>query len=333
MIFHPGILALLLGSALTTAMMCFSAYEGAKIIQGWDLRSGSEQQLQLERRTYLISTVMSYAMGFQLLSLFLFIYTADSLSSLFVGAMCAAGSLNVNGFGYPSLIVKIAGCLLAGLWLIINATDNKAHDYPLIRGKYWLLLCMAPVLIADTTLQSFYLLSLKPNIITSCCSILFNTDTTTVMGNLSSLPQTGSMAIFFVSATLVMVLGLNVYLRAKGALLFGLAAFCHLSISIVALISFISIYFYELPAHHCPFCLLHQEYAYIGYFLYAAALVSAIAGMGTAIISHFQSIASLSLILPAMQKKLVLTSLVATAIFVFITGYSIVFSNLSIVGQ
>ena len=88
-------------------------------------------QLELERRTYLISTFMSYAMGFQLLSLFLFIYTADTLSSLFIGAMCAAGSLKVNGFGYPTLILKIVSCLLAGLWLIVNYIDNKAYDYPI----------------------------------------------------------------------------------------------------------------------------------------------------------------------------------------------------------
>ena len=145
MIFHPGILALLLGSVLTSSMLCYCAYEGVRIIRNWDIRSGSERQLELERRTYLISTVMSYALGFQLLSLFLFIYTADTLSPLFVGAMCAAGSLKVNGFGYPALILKIVNFLLAGVWLIVNFTDNKARDYPLIRIKYWLLLFITPL--------------------------------------------------------------------------------------------------------------------------------------------------------------------------------------------
>ncbi len=84
-------------------------------------------------------------LAFELLSLFLFIYTADTLSSLFVGAMCAAGSLNVNGFGYPAVILKIVNFLLAGLWLIINYTDNKAHDYPLIKIKYGLLLFITPI--------------------------------------------------------------------------------------------------------------------------------------------------------------------------------------------
>jgi hypothetical protein len=62
-------------------MLGYSVYEGVRIIRHWDIDSGSEYQLDLERRTYLISTLMAYAMGFQLLSLFLFIYTADTLSA------------------------------------------------------------------------------------------------------------------------------------------------------------------------------------------------------------------------------------------------------------
>jgi hypothetical protein len=327
--FHPGIFALLLGSGLTAAMLCYSAYEGLRIIRSWDIDCGSEGQLELERKTYLISTLMSYAMGFQLLSLFLFIYTADTLSPLFIGAMCAAGSLKVNGFGYPTLMVKIGSCLLAGLWLIVNTTDNKAHDYPLIRIKYWLLLLIAPLLIVETTLQGLYLLSLRPNIITSCCAVLFSADADTAMSELLALPHWLSQAIFFVSAPMALAAGLYVYLKAKGAILFAIATLCHFIISMVALISFISIYFYELPTHHCPFCLLHQEYGYIGYLLYATILVGAISGMGVGVIHPFRSIASLHQVIPPMQKKLAMLSLSATLVFMLIAVYAILFSNLS----
>jgi len=36
----------------------------------------------------------------------------------------------------------------------------------------------------------------------------------------------------------------------------------------MAILSFISVYFYELPTHHCPFCILQKEYGYVGYPLY-----------------------------------------------------------------
>jgi hypothetical protein len=330
MILHPGILALLLGSVLTSSMLCYCAYEGVRIIRGWDISSGSERQLGLERRTYLVSMVMSYVLGFQLLSLFLFIYTADTLSPLFVGAMCAAGSLKVNGFGYPALILKIVSCLLAGLWLIVNFTDNKAPDYPLIRTKYWLLLGIAPFLLAEISIQAWYLLGIKPNIITSCCGTLFSTDAKTVISDLLALPRLLSQIAFFASTLIVMVLGLFVYLKTKGACLFSIASLLHFFISIGALISFISIYFYELPTHHCPFCILHSEYRYVGYPLYLAILVSVLSGLGAGVLNPYRKIDSLHEVIPCIQKRLALISMLANIVFFFVSGYGILSSNLSL---
>jgi hypothetical protein len=329
MTFHPGILALLLGSVLTTSMLCYAAFEGARIIRYWDIRSGSERQLELERRTYLVSTVMSYALGFQLLSLFLFIFTADTLSPLFVGAMCAAGSLNVNGFGYPALLLKIVTFLFAGLWLIVNFTDNKAPDYPLIRIKYGLLLAMAPLLIAETGVLGGYLLGLKPNIITSCCGTLFTADANTIMSDLLILPRPLSQTAFFTSAPIALAFGLYVYRRGTGVWLFSAASLIHFFISITALISFISIYFYELPTHHCPFCILHPEYGYVGYFLYAALLAGAVSGLGTGAVMPFKKIESLKEVIPGLQKRLALISILSNLSFILIAGYGILFSNLS----
>ena len=96
MIFSPAILALFVGSLITTGLLLAAAFFGVQILRFWDLNSGSELQLKLERQTYLISTFVAYAFAFELLSLFLFIYTVDHLHTFFVGAMCAAGSLNAN---------------------------------------------------------------------------------------------------------------------------------------------------------------------------------------------------------------------------------------------
>ena len=149
MILHPAIVALVIVSFLMTAMSLSGAFFGIRIIRRWDLASGSEEQLALERRTYLISTILSYVFVFEIGSLFLFIYTADSLHTLFVGAMCAAGALYVDPYGYPTFLLKILNVILAGLWLIVNYVDNRAYDYPLIRKKYALLLILAPLILAE----------------------------------------------------------------------------------------------------------------------------------------------------------------------------------------
>ena len=135
MIFHPLVLSLYVSSALVAFMVLYAAGFGAQILGKWDLTSGSELQLALERKTYLVSTLLAYGFGAQLLSLFLFVFTADRLHSLFVGAMCAAGTLYLNGYGYPVLILKAANFIVAGLWLLVNFVDNRGYDYPLIRVK------------------------------------------------------------------------------------------------------------------------------------------------------------------------------------------------------
>ena len=136
MFFKPDILALFISSFLISGMVLYSCFYGALILKYWDINSGSETQLHLERRTYLISTIMAYALAFQLLSFFLFIYTADNLHTFFTGAMCAVGSLNVNQWGFPVVFLKTITFILGGMWLIINYVDNRGYDYPLIKTKY-----------------------------------------------------------------------------------------------------------------------------------------------------------------------------------------------------
>jgi len=71
MIQHPAILALTVASLLTGLMLIYAGWYGTRILEKWDLQSGSELQLDLERRTYLISVILSYALLFQIGSLFL----------------------------------------------------------------------------------------------------------------------------------------------------------------------------------------------------------------------------------------------------------------------
>ena len=203
MILHPAVLALSAGSLVVTFMVLSAAFYGVKILKHWDLKSGSELQLNLERQTYLISTIMSYAFGFQLFSLFLFIFTADTLAGLFTGAMCAAGTLNVNGFGYPALLFKIINFILGGVWLIVNYTDNRAIDYPLIKKKYAFLLVVAPFILVEMVLQGAYFLNLDAHVITSCCGSLFSPEGEGIGALFLSTLPTMPMKIVFYAAVIL----------------------------------------------------------------------------------------------------------------------------------
>jgi hypothetical protein len=307
MILHPGVIALLVSSGLISFLALYASWYGAAILRSWDMGSGSSRQLELERRTYLISTILSYVFTFQLLSLFLFVYTADSICPLFVGAMCAAGTLNVNSFGYPVLGLKIVNFLLAGLWLVLNTADNRAEDYPLIRKKYALLLAIVPLLVLETAFQFLYIRGLNPNVITSCCGSLFSPSGGGVAAELASLPP-GPVAVAF-TVSLVLALGAGLLFRARGmgGCAVGVLAVIAFLTGILALISFIGLYVYEIPTHHCPFCVLQPEYHRVGYLLYAGLLGGAVTGLGVGILMPFRRIASLSSVVPALQRRLALS--------------------------
>jgi hypothetical protein len=326
--FHPGVIALFSSSVLIAAMLLYSAYYGYLIVRHWDVSSGSELQLALERRTYLISTILTYAFAFQLLSLFLFVFTADNIHSLFVGAMCAAGTLNVNEYGYPALLLKTFNFLLAGIWLIINYVDNRGYDYPLTRKKYALLLGLAPFALAEAVLTASYFLWLDPHVITSCCGSLFGTESGFIGSDLASLPARPMMALFWASAAIYLASGLFFIWRRKGATLFGLLALGTLIVSILSVISFVCVYFYELPTHHCPFCILQGEYWYVGYPLYAALFGGAVAGAGVGVLQPFRHVQSLRAIIPQAQKRLAWFALGSYATFLTLVIFGIVSSNL-----
>ncbi len=320
MIQHPGILALLVASGIVSLLLAAAGWQGFRILLGWDLHSGSEVQLDLERRTYLVSTLVANALLIQILSLFLFIFTAEGLHNQFVGAMCAAGSLAVNAYGYPTLLMKVATCLLAGVWLVLHRADTQGYDYPLIRPKYLLLLVLVPLVLTETWLQLSYLTGLKADVMTSCCGSLFGQGRQGFAAELAGLPPRLMQPVFWGTFAALLAAGFLLLRFRRGAGLFSVLSLTFLLVAVAALISFFCLYIYELPTHHCPFCLLKREYGWVGYPLYATLLGGAIAGLGVGALGLFRNRKSLAAVLPALQARLAWSTLILAALFTLIVG-------------
>ncbi|MFP5213965.1 MAG: hypothetical protein ACLGPL_11370 [Acidobacteriota bacterium] len=332
MILTPAIIALMMGLVIAVVMTVYSSTIGIRILRDWDISSGSESQLELERKTYLISTILAYVMGFELFSLFLFVYTVDSIHGLFVGAMCAAGSLNVNGYGYSALLVKMLVFCLCGLWLILNHTDNQAADYPLIRRKYRFLLTITGLILLESFLVFHYFAGMQPQVITSCCGALFSGKAGGLAGDMAAMPPLVAKTLFYLSVVLTVRSGVHTYATGRGARVFGWLSLWLLLFSLVSIVSFISVHFYELPTHHCPFCLLQKEYGYVGYPLYLSLFGAGIAGTGAAMLDRFRSVASLAEVVPRVQKHLCLTAIVGFVLFAAIASYPLLFSDFILEG-
>jgi hypothetical protein len=327
-IINPAVIALVGGSAMGGALLVGAAAQGVAVLRGWDLSSGSERQLALERRTYLVSTLLGFALAFEVASLFLFVFTADALAPQFTGAMCAAGSLRAGPFGYAVLLLKLVNAVLAGLWLILDRADQAGHDYPLIRVKYAALLLLAPPALAEVGLQAAYFAGLRPEVITSCCGSLFGEAGGGLGSGLASLPPRQAGAAL--AAVLAAALAAQVRFRLAGrwALPAGLLAAAALPVGLAAVVSVISPYVYELPTHHCPFCLLQPEYGWLGYPLYGALLLGAVAGAGVALLHPARRVASLAAAVPALQRRLGTASLLGLGLFAALSAWKVLASGL-----
>jgi hypothetical protein len=329
-ILHPAVIALFVGSLLISGMLVATAFFAVKILRHWDLSSGSERQIAFERRTYLLATIMTCCCAFQLLSLFLFIHVADSLSTLFPGAMCAAGTLNLNRFGYPTLVLKIVTFLMAGFWLILNHADNKGYDYPLIRVKYALLLVITPLLLVETAVQGGYFLSLEPRVITSCCGSLFGGESSGAAPTLAALRDLPVLAGLAGAIALTIIAGWIYLWLGRGGYLVAALSAATFAIGVVGLLSAIPVYIYALPTHHCPFCMLHREYGHVGYLLYATLLGGGVAGMGMGGLQPFLGVASLASSLPMLQRRLTLSVMICYGLFGGIAAWQVMVSELQL---
>lgn len=330
MIFQPAIIALLLAAGLSLFMLLAAAPFAVQVIRRWDISSGSEQQLKLERLTYLFSTLLVFVCVVQILAALLFVFNADKMSVMFVGAMCAVGALNVNEFGFPALYLQLALFFLATIWLALNHADSCARDYPLVKLKYALLLAALPLFALSLGLQINYFLGLKADVITSCCGSMFSTDAPTIASEVSALDPRPALLGFYGTLAAAIALAvwhwrrpnqLNGYATGLGAL----AAFIA---SIGGVLAFISLYIYEHPHHHCPFCILKPEYDYQGYALYVPLFAATAAGLSAGVLRLFANRPSLAQVIPPLTGKLAGIAAAGYTLFVLIASWMIWSSNL-----
>jgi len=330
MLFQPAIIALLLASGLAVLMLAAAAPFAVQVIRRWDIASGSELQLALERRTYLFSTLLGFVFAAQLGALLLFVFTADRLSVMFVGAMCAVGTLNVNAYGFPALLTQIGVFFLAAMWLTINHADSQARDYPLVRLKYALLLVLLPLLAGSFWLELQYFRGLKANVITSCCGSLFSGEARTIAGEASGLPAQAAIVLFYAALTATLAAALVHWRRAgrtSGYILAATSGGAFIA-AITGILSFVSLYIYEHPHHHCPFCILKPEYDYQGYALYLPLFVATAAGLGAGALQPFAGIPSLATSLPRLSARLAAVAAIGFVVFAALASYFVLASNL-----
>lgn len=333
MLLDPASIALTAASLLVGTFTLYACGVGAHILLKWNPKSADEIQLQLERKTYLVSSILNHVLSVELITLFMFIAAADRLHQFFTGAMCAAGVLNANPLGEVTLMVRTASFLCCGIWLVVNKVDTQIWDFPLIRVKYAFLLFMGPLLIAEGTLQTMFLAGLDPQVLTSCCGVVFSTDSVSLKAEMAHLPPKLTAGCFYIGMGLTMIAGTRLLRTGRSGLLYSLLSIAVFILALLALMAYFCLYVYESPSHHCPYCMLQREYHFVGYFFYAALLLGVIAGASIGLIGRFRRKTALNGLIESIQKRLCRASMLGYSLFTLAVSIPVVFGDFKLAGN
>jgi hypothetical protein len=327
MIFQPTALALLLAATLIAILLAGCGLFALHLLRHWNAAAGSEMQIALERRTYLVSTLVALSLGLSLPMLALFVHNADAMAPFFSGAMCAVGSLKVNVWGMPALLTLLASFFIAAAWLLLNHLDSLGWDTPLIRPKYRLLLLLAPLSVAQAVFLWLYYLDLNPEVITSCCGSLFGPEAAGVAAEVAALPLAVALPLFWGVYLVTLSVGVVFLWRQRLGIFFSLLVMLNFAVTLMAVVAFIAPYIYEQPQHHCPFCLLQAEHGYAGWLLYLPLFLATVAGLGVGLAASVRA-ESLLPFAPRLAINLAKIALAALLVLGLLILFYIYRSNL-----
>jgi hypothetical protein len=183
------------------------------------------------------------------------------------------------------------------------------------------------------TLQLRFFLALRPEVITSCCGTLFDRGTG-LAAELAALPVRPTMLAFYLTIGLCALL-IGACLRWRGRWLRGLlalAALVLLPVALAAIISFVSLYIYQLPTHHCPFDILQGHYHYVGYPLYLGLSGAVFFGILPGLCSPLRRIDSLAGVVSAAERRWLLLAGAGLLLFTVLASWPVLFSPFLLLG-
>jgi len=241
------------------------------ILKYWDFNKIDNYQYTLEKKSYLIGLIIYFSIITKIIIYPYFIFTLDKLSTIIPGAMCATGVISANNFGHPLFILKSSIVLFGSIWLAINKLDIRSKKFLYIKKKLYFYIFIFILFILEFYLDISFFLNLTTKDLVTCCSVIFSQDNQTLPFGIST---TTLLILFYISFTLLFISNIkkNIYISF-------ILSFVFLYLSYYSVIYFFGTYIYQLPTHHCPFCMMQSDYYFIGYFIFLSLFLTVFFGI------------------------------------------------------
>lgn len=280
MLLTPEVLTINILNLLFLIFASIAFYYSVKIVLKYDFNATTTLQYNLEKQSYLVAIIIKFIFYIKVLLFIFFIFTLDDISNILPGAMCGAGVVNATGYGTYLLVLKIINLYIFAYWLVLNNEDMKSEKQIYLKLKFKVYIFAYFLLMLEIGLESMMFFSIDTKSVVDCCGAIFSTTDGTYMAHLLNIDPTILLSSFYA----VFVLIIFAYVL-KNRYLFSFMNLLLVIIALVSLIAFFGTYIYELPTHHCPFCLLQRDYNYIGYFLYIFLFIGTFYGIIFGLIS------------------------------------------------
>ena len=246
---------------LLLIVLSYTVVQSFFILKAFNTTHSENRELFVEKKSYLISLLVSASLYVKILLIALFLYALNDLAYVVPGAMCVTGVLNTNGYGEVVLALKIVVLVLASLWLLLNKEDLHSKDGIYFKKKVYAFLALYLFILIEFILSLLYLSSIDTQIPVACCAYKYVEIENTLPFSLSI----EYLIILFY--TLFFLVVFSAYIKQKVILLLSATAFIY--ISYYAIVYYFGGYIYGDITHKCPYCLLQKEYNYIGYIIYS----------------------------------------------------------------
>ncbi len=279
MILTPEVLAILILNVLFTLFGAVAFMLSIKIYLNWNRDSTSASQYKLERESILAATIIKYIFFIKVPLFLFFIFTLDKISNVLTGAMCAAGVVDATEYGAYLIILKIINLYLFASWLKLNSEDARDENQPYVRLKFGFFVVIFFLFAVEVVLEGLMFSSIEIEKMVSCCGSIYSSSANSAISAIFSIGTAELLALFYGNYLLIVL-----FYYAKKRYLFAIANVLFIVVAIVALILFFGTYIYELPSHHCPFCILQSDYYYVGYLIYGMLFLGTFYGIAVGFI-------------------------------------------------
>jgi hypothetical protein len=278
---------------------------GFPVWRKWDPSNASEEQYRLEKKVYLIITVLSTGFLLRLIMVPLWFLALYSMIISIPGAMCLVGVHNSQPhISYISSSLKIILPALYFYWLVINRLDRKLAAPPFMKQKLFLLTPLGIFVLVEAFLDISFFFSIPPRQV-SCCTSLFDIPREDII---QTVTAAGWIWVYLFYILAVIILGWIVYflvynkkntpakpvrwLRNKAmTLIQTILTASFLVVFILALHTRISPLFLHTPFHHCIFCLFQKMWdATISFILIYSGSIMFMSYMWVVSSSNYQEV-------------------------------------------